>query len=74
MNSSNPYDGERRAGTVGFPLPNIELRVVDPETGDELPKGEIGNLEVAGQTCSKDIGACLKKRPRISVMMGSLSR
>jgi malonyl-CoA/methylmalonyl-CoA synthetase len=48
MNSSNPYDGERRAGTVGFPLPNIELRVVDPETGDELPKGEIGNLEVRG--------------------------
>ena len=48
MNSSNPYDGERRAGTVGFPLPNIELRVVDPETGDELPRGEIGNLEVRG--------------------------
>ena len=48
MNSSNPYDGERRAGTVGFPLPNIELRVVDPETGSELPKGEIGNLEVRG--------------------------
>ena len=48
MNSSNPYDGERRAGTVGFPLPNIELRVVDPETGVELPKGEIGNLEVRG--------------------------
>jgi malonyl-CoA/methylmalonyl-CoA synthetase len=48
MNSSNPYDGERRAGTVGFPLPNIELRVVDPETGNELPNGEIGNLEVRG--------------------------
>ena len=48
MNSSNPYDGDRRAGTVGFPLPNIELRVVDPETGDELPKGDIGSLEVRG--------------------------
>ena len=48
MNSSNPYDGERRAGTVGFPLPNIELRVVDPETSDNLPIGEIGNLEVRG--------------------------
>ncbi|HAY90829.1 MAG TPA: malonyl-CoA synthase [Rhodobacteraceae bacterium] len=48
MNSSNPYDGDRRAGTVGFPLPNIELRVVDPETGYELSKGEIGNLEVRG--------------------------
>ena len=48
MSSSNPYDGERRAGTVGFPLPNIELRVVDPETGDTLPHNEIGNLEVRG--------------------------
>jgi malonyl-CoA/methylmalonyl-CoA synthetase len=48
MNSSNPYDGDRRAGTVGFSLPNIELRVVDPETGDELPKGDIGSLEVRG--------------------------
>ena len=48
MNSSNPYDGDRRAGTVGFPLPNIELRVVDPEIGDELPKGDIGSLEVRG--------------------------
>jgi malonyl-CoA/methylmalonyl-CoA synthetase len=48
MNSSNPYNGDRRAGTVGFPLPNIELRVVDPETGDELPKGDIGSLEVRG--------------------------
>jgi malonyl-CoA/methylmalonyl-CoA synthetase len=48
MNSSNPYDGDRRAGTVGFPLPNIELRVVDPETGDELPQGDIGSLEVRG--------------------------
>ena len=48
MNSSNPYDGERRAGTVGFPLPNIELRVVDPETSENLPIGEIGNLEVRG--------------------------
>lgn len=48
MSSSNPYDGERRAGTVGFPLPNIELRVVDPETGSTLPHNEIGNLEVRG--------------------------
>ena len=28
MNTSNPYDGERRAGTIGFPLPRIELRVI----------------------------------------------
>ena len=53
MSSSNPYEGERRAGTVGFPLPNIQLRVVDPETGDDLPQGEIGNLEVYGPNVFK---------------------
>ena len=29
MNTSNPYDGERRAGTVGLPLPGVELRITD---------------------------------------------
>ena len=48
MNTSNPYDGERRAGTVGFPLPGIEVIVTDPETGAEMPRGEIGVLEVRG--------------------------
>lgn len=48
MNTSNPYEGERRAGTVGFPLPGVELRIADPETGRELPEGEIGQIEVKG--------------------------
>jgi malonyl-CoA/methylmalonyl-CoA synthetase len=48
MNTSNPYDGERIAGTVGFPLPDVALRVVDPETGARLPDGEIGMIEVKG--------------------------
>ena len=48
MNTSNPYDGERKAGTVGFPLPGVDVRVVDAETGDEIPDGEIGMLEVRG--------------------------
>ncbi|WP_071674160.1 malonate--CoA ligase [Nioella nitratireducens] len=48
MNTSNPYDGDRRAGTVGFPLPGVELKVCDPETGEDLPQGEIGMLEVRG--------------------------
>jgi malonyl-CoA/methylmalonyl-CoA synthetase len=30
MNTSNPYDGDRRAGTVGFPLPGVELKITDP--------------------------------------------
>jgi len=53
MNTSNPYDGDRRAGTVGFPLPGVEVRVCDPETGAELPRGEIGVLEVRGPNVFK---------------------
>lgn len=53
MNTSNPYDGERRAGTVGFPLPGVSARVVDAETGDELDRNETGILEVKGPNVFK---------------------
>jgi malonyl-CoA/methylmalonyl-CoA synthetase len=48
MNTSNPYDGERVPGSVGFPLPGVELRIVEPETGRPLAAGEVGVLEVRG--------------------------
>jgi malonyl-CoA/methylmalonyl-CoA synthetase len=47
MNTSNPLHGERKPGTVGPPLPGVEVRVVD-DVGDELPVDEIGNLQVRG--------------------------
>jgi malonyl-CoA/methylmalonyl-CoA synthetase len=47
MNCSNPYLGERRAGTVGLPLPGVEVRVCD-DAGAALAPGEIGTLEVRG--------------------------
>ena len=53
MNTSNPYDGERRAGTVGFPLPGVSLKVTDPNTGTEVPDGEIGVIEVKGPNVFK---------------------
>ena len=48
MNTSNPYEGERRAGTVGFPLPGIEIKIGDLETGAQLVDGETGMIEVRG--------------------------
>ncbi|MCK1738090.1 malonyl-CoA synthase [Bradyrhizobium sp. 138] len=48
MNTSNPYDGERVPGAVGFPLPGVSVRVTEPETGKELPREEIGMIEVKG--------------------------
>ena len=48
MNTSNPYDGRRIAGTVGFPLPDVEVRVSDPETGALVGADEIGMIEVRG--------------------------
>ena len=53
MNTSNPYTGERRAGTVGFELPGVEARVVDPEDGTKKSADEIGVLEVRGDNVFK---------------------
>ncbi|MEC7816202.1 MAG: malonyl-CoA synthase [Pseudomonadota bacterium] len=55
MNTSNPYDGARIAGTVGVPLPGVEIRITDPEsdTHEPIPDGEIGMLEVRGPNVFK---------------------
>ncbi|HEX2729701.1 MAG TPA: acyl-CoA synthetase [Rubrobacteraceae bacterium] len=48
MNLTNPFDGERRPGTVGGPFPGQEARVVDLESREPLPPGEDGEIEVRG--------------------------
>lgn len=48
MITSNPYDGARRAGTVGFALPGIDIRIADPDTGAKLAQGKIGVVELKG--------------------------
>jgi malonyl-CoA/methylmalonyl-CoA synthetase len=48
MNTTNPYEGPRRAGTVGKPLAGVDLKITDPETGATLEDGAIGQIEVRG--------------------------
>ena len=47
MITSNPYDGERRGGTVGMPLPGISVRIVDSER-QVLGPGAAGVIEIKG--------------------------
>jgi len=61
MNTSNPYKGERIAGTVGFPLPGITLRVTDAQTGQVMPAGEPGMIEVKGPNVFKGYWRMPKK-------------
>jgi malonyl-CoA/methylmalonyl-CoA synthetase len=48
MNLTNPYQGERRPGTVGKPFPGQEARIVGVENREPLPAGEVGEIEVRG--------------------------
>ena len=53
MITSNPYHGERRPGTVGHPLRDVQIRVVDQKTGAQLAQGETGMIEVHGPNVFK---------------------
>ena len=53
MLTSNPYDGERRAGFVGLPLPGVDLRIAEFETGRVLAQGDVGIVEVRGPNIFK---------------------
>jgi malonyl-CoA/methylmalonyl-CoA synthetase len=53
MLTSNPYEGERVPGSVGHPLPGVELRIADPETGAPIANGDVGMIEVKGPNVFK---------------------
>ena len=53
MNTSNPYDGDRVPGAVGFALPGVSVRVTDSETGKTLGPDNIGMIEVKGPNVFK---------------------
>jgi malonyl-CoA/methylmalonyl-CoA synthetase len=47
MNISNPYEGERRAGSVGFPLPGVSVRILDAAM-QPVSEGEVGEVYARG--------------------------
>lgn len=53
MNCSNPLNGERRIGSVGPPLPGVEIRIVNAETEEILLTGEIGDVQLRGPNVFK---------------------
>ena len=61
MITSNPLEGERRGGTVGFPLPGVSVRIVDDERRVRGP-GATGGIQIRGRTCSPATGACRRRR------------
>lgn len=44
----NPVHGERKTGSIGLPIPLTDARIVDPETREPVPVGEVGELAVCG--------------------------
>jgi malonyl-CoA/methylmalonyl-CoA synthetase len=48
MNLSNPLHGERRVGSVGLPLPDVQARIADPITDKPLPDSEVGEVQIRG--------------------------
>ena len=63
MNTSNPLNGERKAGTVGPPLPGIDVRIVDDE-GAAVDQGRSATSRFAGRMFSLATGRCRTKRRR----------
>ena len=49
MICSNPYKGYRISGKVGFPLPGIDVRIVDKLSGQLLSHGQVGEIQVKGK-------------------------
>ena len=45
---SNPLHGERRIGSVGMPLPQVEARIADADTDLPLPDGQVGEVQIRG--------------------------
>ncbi|MGA8164810.1 MAG: malonyl-CoA synthase [Waddliaceae bacterium] len=61
MNTSNPYHGKRKAGTAGFPLPGVEVRITCRQTGAVLARNAVGSIELKGENVFKGYWRMPKK-------------
>ena len=52
MNFSNPLTGKRKPGSIGLPLPALEVRIVDPDTGLAVVPGQTGEIQLKGPAIS----------------------
>ena len=48
MNFSNPVQGQRKPGSIGLPLPDLEVRIVDPAAGSDVVPGQTGEIWLRG--------------------------
>jgi malonyl-CoA/methylmalonyl-CoA synthetase len=54
MNFSNPVHGRRIPGSIGLPLPELEVRIVDPDSFKDVPSGEVGELWLRSKSISRE--------------------
>ena len=53
LTTSNPRFGKKKLGSIGLPFNNLDLKLIDPETGDEVPLGKAGEICVRGPMVMK---------------------
>ncbi len=53
MNFTNPLKGEKKPGSIGIPLPDVEVRIVDSETRQDVAAGGIGEIWLKGGSITK---------------------
>ena len=65
MITSSPLQGEPdRAGAVGLPLPDVNVRVVDDEGNGSVACDDIGHIQVKAPTCCRLHGRCRREQRR----------